>query len=338
MSEKEKGEEETYSLIFTSLKHPIRRKILRMLTDSEMTFSQILETLSIDSGHLSYHIENLGELVSRSSGGKYKLSSVGVAAVRLMSGVEEQPKFATQKTRETLFGNVTRVYALFFAIALIVASLYFVNFTTVECPSSITVGRGTPKTIFPSQSYSYNITMVYKEASLHVSNFTLFDPVSRHYVTTVYKEPEIDRSEENGFYMERYPPANTITYWIRCHFFFGLETNDTYDLSLRIYSPDGKIIGEERQRGAPGHIEGVGHGEITQEGTYHVEFFNINSTQISAFIKVRILWERFQKPYYYLGLITLIATLSYPAFLLLNQLTKLRRKNKNQISSLAKPL
>jgi len=37
-------EEETYSLIFTSLKHPIRRRILRMLADKPLTYSEILET------------------------------------------------------------------------------------------------------------------------------------------------------------------------------------------------------------------------------------------------------------------------------------------------------
>jgi DNA-binding transcriptional ArsR family regulator len=54
----EKIDEETYSLIYSSLKHPIRRKILRMLEEQELTFSEILEALKIDSGHLSYHLEN----------------------------------------------------------------------------------------------------------------------------------------------------------------------------------------------------------------------------------------------------------------------------------------
>lgn len=69
----EKMEEETYSLIFKSLKHPIRRKILRMLVGKQMSFSEILNILSIDSGHLSYHIENLGELIRHSENGKYEL-------------------------------------------------------------------------------------------------------------------------------------------------------------------------------------------------------------------------------------------------------------------------
>ena len=87
----DKIEEETYSLIFTSLKHPIRRRILRMLADTPMTFSEILELLTIDSGHLNYHLESLGDLILRSKDGNYLLSSFGAAAVRLMGGVEELP-------------------------------------------------------------------------------------------------------------------------------------------------------------------------------------------------------------------------------------------------------
>jgi hypothetical protein len=340
MSEK-KEEEETYSLIFTSLKHPIRRKILRMLADSPMTFSEILEILSIDSGHLSYHMENLGELVTRSSNGKYGLSSVGIAAVKLMSGVEEQPKlfFSSQKTKRALFGDFAKVYMLFLAVALIFASLYFVNFTIVEQSSSNVAGRGTPKIIVSGQPYQYNITMIYKEASLRVSNFAAFDPTSGYYIMTAYKEPEVNIMKENGIYMERYPPVNTITSWTRCYFFFGFDTNDTYDLSIEVYGPDGTVIKEEIQHGEPVRVEGMGLSEITQEGTYIVEFCNLNPTQTSAFIMVRIVWENFKKPYFSLGIMALVATFSYPTILLLNQLTKLSQKNKKkQASPTVKPL
>jgi DNA-binding transcriptional ArsR family regulator len=86
----EKSEDETYSLIFRSLKHPIRRKVLRTLAHKELTFSEILEAISIDSGHLSYHLDSLGELLTRSAEGRYKLSAAGEAAARLMGGVEEE--------------------------------------------------------------------------------------------------------------------------------------------------------------------------------------------------------------------------------------------------------
>ena len=85
------SEDETYSTMFSSLKHPARRKILRMLAGKPKTFSQILDELGISSSHLTYHLENLGELVSKIEDGKYRLSTFGEAAVITMRGVEEVP-------------------------------------------------------------------------------------------------------------------------------------------------------------------------------------------------------------------------------------------------------
>lgn len=85
-------EEEIYSTMFTSLKHSIRRKILRMLSKKPRNFSEILKNLGISSSHLTYHLENLGELVSKIDDGRYKLSAFGKAAVGTMGMVEEAPK------------------------------------------------------------------------------------------------------------------------------------------------------------------------------------------------------------------------------------------------------
>ncbi len=80
----DKIEEEPYSLIFKTLKHPLRRKILRMLAEKPRSYSEILEALAIDSGHLSYHIENLGDIIARTKDEKYALSTIGQAAVKLI--------------------------------------------------------------------------------------------------------------------------------------------------------------------------------------------------------------------------------------------------------------
>ena len=85
-------EEETYSTIFTSLKHPIRSKILRMLFESPKSFSEMQETFRIESSHLTYHLETLKELIYKTGDGRYKLSTFGEAAVTTMSKVEEAPK------------------------------------------------------------------------------------------------------------------------------------------------------------------------------------------------------------------------------------------------------
>ena len=65
------SEDEIYSTMFSSLKHPVRRKILRMLSQKPMSFSQILEELDVSSSHLTYHLESLGELLFKMEDGKY---------------------------------------------------------------------------------------------------------------------------------------------------------------------------------------------------------------------------------------------------------------------------
>jgi hypothetical protein len=65
------SEEEIYSIMFTSLKHPVRRKILRMLNDKPLTFMEMVDNLGVSSSHLTYHLESLGELIL-----KWKMASI----------------------------------------------------------------------------------------------------------------------------------------------------------------------------------------------------------------------------------------------------------------------
>ena len=77
----ESREDEIYSIMFSSLKHPVRRKILRMLGIKPLTFMEMVEQLGVSSSHLTYHLESLGELVSKMDNGQYKLSTFGLATV-----------------------------------------------------------------------------------------------------------------------------------------------------------------------------------------------------------------------------------------------------------------
>jgi DNA-binding transcriptional ArsR family regulator len=86
------SEEDTYSMIFASLKHPIRRRILRILSVGSQTFSDLQKMFTIESSHLTYHLEGLGNLLLKTQDGKYALSSLGEAAVSTMKHVEEPPK------------------------------------------------------------------------------------------------------------------------------------------------------------------------------------------------------------------------------------------------------
>jgi hypothetical protein len=84
--------EEIYSIMFSSLKHPIRRKILRVLADKPLGFSEMLELLGISSSNLTYHLESLGELITKDDSGVYRLSTFGSASVSTMKIVEEAPE------------------------------------------------------------------------------------------------------------------------------------------------------------------------------------------------------------------------------------------------------
>jgi DNA-binding transcriptional ArsR family regulator len=86
------SQDDLYSDMFASLKHPIRRKILRILSAGTQNFSDMQKTFGIESSHLTYHLEGLGQLLIKTEDGKYALSSLGDAAVSMMNHVEEPPK------------------------------------------------------------------------------------------------------------------------------------------------------------------------------------------------------------------------------------------------------
>jgi hypothetical protein len=83
--------------MFSSLKHPIRRMVLRILADKPLTFSEMLELLGVSSSNLTYHLESLGELVTKDDQGTYRLSTFGQASVSTMKIVEEAPSVPPKK-------------------------------------------------------------------------------------------------------------------------------------------------------------------------------------------------------------------------------------------------
>jgi len=121
------SEEEIYSTMFSSLRHPARRKILRMLSEKPMSFSQMLEELGISSSHLTYHLENLGELVSKTEGGEYRLSTFGAASVDTMRIVEEAPAVRSKQRWFLPFRWKSVLAALVIGLVL-VASLFYVQY------------------------------------------------------------------------------------------------------------------------------------------------------------------------------------------------------------------
>jgi DNA-binding transcriptional ArsR family regulator len=125
------SKEEIYSIMFSSLKHPARRKILRMLADKPMTFSEMLEYLGVSSSNLTYHLENLGELVAKDENGTYKLSTFGLASVNTMKIVEEAPP-VTPRQRFGLSLKWRSVLGVLLVGLVVLASLTVMQFGTVN--------------------------------------------------------------------------------------------------------------------------------------------------------------------------------------------------------------
>jgi len=115
-------EDETYSAVFASLKHPIRRKILRILSSGPKGFSELQKAVEIESSHLTYHLEGLGDLLLKTEDGKYALSSLGEAAVSMMNRVEEAPK---APSRLPFLWRKWKVLAVAMMVGLVLLSALF---------------------------------------------------------------------------------------------------------------------------------------------------------------------------------------------------------------------
>jgi len=127
-------EEEIYSIMFASLKHPVRRKILRMLGNKSMTFMEMVEELGVSSPHLTYHLESLGELVSKLDNGKYKLSAFGLATVSAMKGVEDVHEVEPKRNQTNFKGKA--IFGMMLAAIVLLASVSVFQFATINQLSS----------------------------------------------------------------------------------------------------------------------------------------------------------------------------------------------------------
>jgi hypothetical protein len=114
--------------MFLSLKHPVRRKILRILGVKPCTFTGILQQINIESSHLSYHLESLGDLITKVDDGKYALSEIGRAAVSVMKKVEEPenqaPLRSARMSKRSRIVRTSSLFLMVFGIVLLLAGLF----------------------------------------------------------------------------------------------------------------------------------------------------------------------------------------------------------------------
>jgi DNA-binding transcriptional ArsR family regulator len=120
-------EEDTYSLIFSSLKHPARRKILRILGEGPSTYTELQRKLDVETGFLNYYLDSLDGLIAKNKDGRYRVSELGSSALTLIRQVEE-PTPKKEFRQLTILGFKINIAYLAFAIIsiLTVSNVYWV--------------------------------------------------------------------------------------------------------------------------------------------------------------------------------------------------------------------
>ncbi len=296
----DKIEEETYSLILSALKHPLRRKILRLLYDKPLSFSEILESLSIDSGHLNYHIKSMGDIITHTDEGKYKLSSVGLAAIELVGKVEEQDKSTKSMKRTKRVSRLAIIFSALFAVALLAASVYALSFTTQDQGVLFKANQETervPIAIGPSHLFNYSIIMNQSKTSSGIG-------YSIGQTQTLVYIPQT-RSD--------------ITGWTRYFSNTELRLNDTYDISIEIYGPDSSNIGYWNESGMITSPQSIPlQFEFSKLGTYTIQIENLGNQELKAEIIPTGIYTVYEKPLFSYGIVGIAVLLAYPILFVLS--------------------
>jgi hypothetical protein len=164
-------DDEVYSTIFSALRHGVRRRILRMLSEGHMSFTSLYETLGVSSSHLTYHLDSLGELVSKNDA-KYKLSVFGRAAYDMMNNVENPPASFDLIRRQSLY----KVVSSLLLIVLVVVSGFYVNLNNLSISQEKSLMQKDAVIGTMTQSLEYFtgfselIELVKEKSSIHITS------------------------------------------------------------------------------------------------------------------------------------------------------------------------
>ncbi len=126
--------EKDLSQIFNLLKHPLRRGILKQLSNGPKAYSQILKNLNIpESSILNYHLREMDDLlIKKDVNGKYILNEIGEICLQLIVKVKENEDIHSfnklQLLVEKLKLTIFLIQIAFLPLVVILAlELYLLN-------------------------------------------------------------------------------------------------------------------------------------------------------------------------------------------------------------------
>jgi len=133
--------EKELSQIFNVVKHPLRRGILKLLSNSPQSYTMILKSLEIpESSILNYHLREMDDLlINKDDCGKYILNEIGEICVQLILRVKEKEdihsinklQLMVEKLKSTLFWIQIVFLPLLVILALELYMLNIINFGSI---------------------------------------------------------------------------------------------------------------------------------------------------------------------------------------------------------------
>jgi hypothetical protein len=118
--------------LFDALGHPFRVKLITVLTEHPLSFAELKHVMNIkSSGHLSFHLGKLHDLITATPDGKYQLSEYGHEALHLITTINQRPYRSERRdvvphTRRTSPPLIT-IVSLILIIVLLPFAIYGVN-------------------------------------------------------------------------------------------------------------------------------------------------------------------------------------------------------------------
>ena len=110
--------------IFKSLTHQVRRHVIKLFNERKaLTFSEIKKGIDpIDSPNLAYHLKSMQILITQVEG-KYSLTKIGIAALNLLSKVDQGTKIKWYQ-RKFMYAYVITVLCWIAVETLVPLSYY----------------------------------------------------------------------------------------------------------------------------------------------------------------------------------------------------------------------
>ena len=136
------NDEESVSRIMSELSHRLRREILLKLDEKgELSFTDLLNILNVDTGKLSFHIRKLGDLLEQTPTYKYQISRLGENAVAFIKDVEAWAVEADMSRKTILPAATLKKRICAFSIDFtILLGIYLVAGNATSLLSSLVTG------------------------------------------------------------------------------------------------------------------------------------------------------------------------------------------------------